>query len=89
MRSEWDESKRAANLAKHNVDFAAAADFEWDTAIEIIDDRFDYDEERWVALGFIGNQLHVLVYVYRFDAIRIISLRRANKRERTYYETQA
>jgi uncharacterized DUF497 family protein len=86
MYYEWDENKRIANLAKHGVDFASAEKFEWDTAIETIDDRFDYGEERWVALGFIGNKLHVLIYSYRADIIRIISLRKANKREREYYE---
>jgi len=88
MQYEWDENKRAANLFRHNVDFAAAVDFEWDTALETMDDRFDYGEERWVALGFIGSRLHVLVYTYRAETIRIISLRRANKREKKYYETQ-
>jgi hypothetical protein len=88
MQYEWDEDKRAANLARHKVDFADAVDFEWDTAIETIDDRFDYGEERWVALGYIGRRLHVLVYTHRGETIRIISLRKANKRENEYYETQ-
>jgi uncharacterized DUF497 family protein len=86
MYYECDENKRIANLAKHGVDFSAAEKFEWSTAIETIDDRFDYGEERWVALGFIGNKLHVLVYTYRAEIIRIISLRKANKHERQYYE---
>ncbi|MBI5143425.1 MAG: BrnT family toxin [Nitrospirae bacterium] len=47
-------------------------------------------EERWVALGLIDSRLNVLVYTRRSEAIRIISLRRANSREREYYEeTQA
>ncbi len=85
MRYEWDENKRAANVARHDVDFVAAKDFAWDTAVETIDDRFDYDEERWVALGFIHERLHVLVYTHRTGFIRIISLRRANRRERDFY----
>ncbi len=88
MQYEWDENKRAANLARHNVDFVAVVDFEWDTAFEAIDDRFNYAEERWIALGFIGKRLHVMVYTCRAETIRIISLRRANKREKKYYETQ-
>jgi uncharacterized protein len=87
MRYEWDEGKRAANLARHGVDFMAAEDFEWDTVVETIDDRFDYGEERWLALGMIGERLHVLVYTYRAAAIRIISLRKANRREREFYES--
>lgn len=87
MRYEWDEGKRAANLARHGVDFMAAEDFEWDTAVETIDNRFDYGEERWVALGLIRKRLHVLVYTYRTVTIRIISLRKANRREREFYES--
>jgi uncharacterized DUF497 family protein len=41
---------------------------------------------RWTALGFIGNRLHVLTYTVRGENIRLISLRKANKREREYYE---
>lgn len=88
MPYEWDEKKRAANIARHNLDFAIATEFEWDTAIETVDDRFNYGEGRWVALGFIGRRLHVLVYTFRSETIRIISLRRANKREQEFYETQ-
>ena len=44
-----------ANLARHQVDFADAVDFEWNRALETLDDRSDYREERWVAIGFIGE----------------------------------
>ncbi len=86
MKYEWDENKRAANLAKHDVDFIDAENFDWSSAIETIDDRFNYSEVRWAALGFIGNRLHVLTYTVRGKNIRLISLRKANKREREYYE---
>jgi len=88
MNYDWDESKRCANLAKHGIDFNTAVDFEWDTAIETLDDRLDYGEARWVALGYLRQRLHVLIYTIRADTIRIISLRKANSRERQYYETQ-
>ena len=88
MQYEWDEKKRAANLARHNVDFSMATDFEWDAALETVDNRYNYGEERWVTLGYIGKRLHVLVYTLRAETIRIISLRRANKREKEYYEKQ-
>jgi uncharacterized DUF497 family protein len=90
MQYDWNESKRAANLAKHGVDFSEAEGFEWQTALESQDNRIDYGEDRWVALGFIDNRLYTLIYTRRGDTIRLISLRRANKRERGYYEkTQA
>ena len=53
MKYEWDESKREANLAKHGIDFMDAEDFDLSTAIETIDDRLNYLEERWIALGFM------------------------------------
>jgi hypothetical protein len=86
MRYQWDDNKQAANKAKHGVDFTAAEGFDWLTAIEAPDNRFPYGEERFIALGLIGNRLHVLIYTRRREAIRLISLRRANKREREYYE---
>ncbi len=86
MLFEWDENKRIANLVKHNVDFFDAERFDWSSAIETIDTRLSYDEERWIALGFIDNRLHVLIYTFRGDNIRLMSLRKANKRERNYYE---
>lgn len=86
MQYEWDEQKRLANFIRHKIDFADAVNFEWDTAIETLDDRFDYGEERWVALGFIDGRLYVMVYAFRSPNIRIISLRKANKRETLFYE---
>lgn len=86
MKYEWDENKRVANLAKHDIDFKEAENFDWSSAIETIDDRLNYSEERWVALGLIDNRLHVLIYTIRGENIRLISLRKANKHESKYYE---
>lgn len=86
MNFEWDGKKCAANIAKHGVDFTEAEKFDWATAIETQDTRFDYDEVRWVALGYIRKRLHVLIYTKRLGKIRLISLRRANNREKDFYE---
>ena len=86
MQYEWDERKNAANKEKHGVDFTLAEEFCWDTALETIDDRADYGETRWIALGLIGDRVHVMIYTFRNDNIRIISLRKANRREVDYYE---
>lgn len=88
MQFEWDENKRLANWIRHHVDFTEAAGFNWDTAVETLDDRQQYGEERWVALGFIGVILYILVYTLRGTNIRVISLRKANKQERIFYEKQ-
>jgi uncharacterized DUF497 family protein len=86
MRYEWNDNKRVANRVKHGVDFADAERFDWQTAVEARDDRSQYGEERFVTLGFIDKRLHVLIYTSRRQKIRLISLRRANKREKEFYE---
>ncbi|WP_444668278.1 BrnT family toxin [Cereibacter changlensis] len=78
---DWDEEKRRSNLAKHGVDFAAVADFDWDEAFVEPDVRQDYGEVRQRATGPIGVRLCVLVYTRRAGRMRIISLRKANARE--------
>ena len=80
---EWDEVKRCTNLAKHDVDFGRMEDFEWDTAV--IDPETDHDEPRWTAKGLIGPVLYVVVYTERGDNLRIISLRKATRREALRY----
>ena len=78
---DWDEPKRQANLAKHGVDFAAMSGFNWISAVVRADDRFDYGEVRLKAEGLIGDRLHSVTYTERGPIKRIISLRKANKRE--------
>ena len=84
---EFDAAKNAANLQKHGVPLHRASQFEWDHALTWSDQRADYGESRMVAIGYIGLRLHVLVYVERSHAVRVISLRKANLREiRRYAE---
>jgi uncharacterized protein len=83
---DWDEAKRAANLARHGVDFAAVVRFDWDKAQLAPDTRRDYGELRLIAVGRIGPRVHVLVFTPRAELIRIISLRKANAREVKWYE---
>ena len=86
MRYEWDESKREANLEKHGVDFLAALDFNWQTALVYEDARTGYEERRFWALGLIHERVHALVFTRRESFIRIISLRKANRREARRFE---
>jgi uncharacterized protein len=84
---EWDEEKAGANIRKHGVDFADAATVLTDeNAITIPDPAAD-EEERFVTLGTdaLGRVL-VVVYAWRQDRIRLISARRATRRERRVYE---
>jgi uncharacterized DUF497 family protein len=85
MRFEWDETKRTANIAKHGMDFTVIADFEWETALVRPDIREDYGELREVALGFIGARLHSVVFTEHDDVVRIISLRKATRKETKAY----
>ena len=77
--------KEASNLAKHGFSLLDAKGFEWDTAVVWPDTRHDYGEARTVALGYIGLRIMVVVFVDRPPAQpterRVISLRKANKRE--------
>lgn len=83
---EWDEAKRLSNLAKHRVDFESIHAFDWDTAAVDFDDW--YDEPRWKARGFIGVVLYTVVYTWRGENIRIISLRKSGPKEiREYAQT--
>lgn len=86
MRLDWDERKRRGNLAKHGVDFAATETFAWSEAVVIEDTRHNYGEARFQAFGPIDGRLHSLIYTRRGDTVRVISLRKANARERKRYE---
>jgi uncharacterized DUF497 family protein len=90
VRIEYDPAKDDINQAKHGVSLLAAASFDWDTALEREDDRFDYGEIRFVAIGLIDTGLYVLVFTEGSDddAVRVISLRPAEKHEKRYYYGQ-
>ena len=85
MQFDFDPGKNAANLSKHGLSLAAAAELSWDAALVWIDDRADHGEVRMVALVPIGDILFFVAFVDREPARRIISLRRANRREVNHY----
>ena len=85
MELEWDEAKRENNLAKHGLDFVVALELFADYFMERLDDRQDYGEDRWVALGMIRGVAVVLVYTERDNKLRPISLRKATAMERSVY----
>jgi len=89
MRIVWDEAKNQANHGKHGLWLDDAwAVFEQPMVIAV-DDRRDYGETRYAALGCLEDTIVYLVYVMRGDVIRVISLRRANLKERKVYEAEA
>ena len=88
MEFEWDPQKAAANFAKHKVSFEEAATVFGDPLGGIVaDPRHSTGEKRFVLLGLSQDQhLLTVMYVDRGRAIRIISARRATRRERRNYE---
>ncbi|GGY12809.1 BrnT family toxin [Massilia dura] len=89
MNITFDPNKDRVNQSKHGVSLAEAERIEWDEAVDWEDDRHDYNEERRCALGPIGDRIYYVVYVDRAEGRRIISLRKANKREVLNYVEQA
>jgi uncharacterized protein len=85
---EWDDAKASQNYAKHGVTFEAACDvFRDPFAIDQLDDRYNYGEERWTILGTARGRLLFVAYTIRDDSIRVISARSAEPdEERGYYE---
>lgn len=64
---EWDENKRAANLAKHGIDFVRAARIFQNPVLERIDNREDYGEQRFIAIGYWETDFVVVVATWRGD----------------------
>jgi uncharacterized protein len=85
MDIEFDPVKDASNQAKHGVSLALAAELDWDVALVWVDARYEYDELRMIALAPESNVLYYVAFVDREEVRRIISLRRANRREVKHY----
>ncbi len=87
MHLEWDNKKNKINFEKHGVRFEDASwVFDGET-ITFEDDRKDYGERRYITLGLLERWVIVVVHTLRNDNVRIISMRKANEREKKiYYE---
>ena len=83
---EWDERKSEANLAKHGLSFHDARRVFDGPCLTFEDARFDYGERRFVTLGQLEGRLVVIAHTPRGAHTRIISMRKANSRERQHYE---
>ena len=90
LEFEWDSAKAEANFSTHGVTFDLAATALKDPfAIERLDDREEYGEERFVVIGMAeGNSLLFVAYSEREGRIRIISARRATRYEQDDYFQQ-
>ena len=85
MLIEFDPLKDQSNLAKHGVSLALASELDWDEALVWVDDRFEYGECRMIALAPRTGILYYVAFVDRNRVRRVISLRRANRREVKHY----
>jgi uncharacterized DUF497 family protein len=83
---EFDPEKDRANLAKHGVSLVLGAVVLENLAGEIVDDRRDYGELRLSAFGMVAGRLFVCTYTKRGDVVRIISVRKASRQERKFWQ---
>ncbi len=85
MKFTWDESKRQSNFIKHGLDFADASAVFAGITFTFEDDRFDYEEQRFITLGMFKSIVVVIAHTARDDDTRIISIRKATKNEQKRY----
>jgi uncharacterized DUF497 family protein len=85
LKVEFDSGKNASNHEKHGVSLALAQALDWDTALVWGDERYEYGELRMIALAPETNVLYYVAFIDRGEVRRIISLRRATRREVKHY----
>ena len=85
MRFAWDETKRRANVRKHGLDFADAEVVFAGITITMKDDRFSYNEQRFVTLGMLRDVVVVIAHTETASSVRVISMRRATRNEEILY----
>jgi len=85
MKIEYDENKRITTLEARGLDMARSSTILDGPTLTVRDSRKDYGEERNISIGFLDDDMVVLVWALRGDAHRIISMRKANERGRGFY----
>jgi uncharacterized protein len=85
VRVHFDPAKNERNIRDRGLSFESAADFDFESALVFVDDRHEYGETRYVALGMLAERLHVLCFTEADDGVRVISFRKANSREVSRY----
>jgi hypothetical protein len=89
LKFRWNKAKARKNYRKHSVTFdLAKAVFNDAFAIELLDDRCDYGEARFVIIGMVEGRILYVAYSERDDVIKMISARRATKHEEQAYYAQ-
>ena len=90
---EWDEAKNKRNIRKHGISFPSAASLFNHLHLVLLDEREHYHEDRWLAIGWGGSMIGVVVFTEKESdlgnkSIRIISARKATTREIEMYENK-
>jgi uncharacterized protein len=85
VRIEFDPAKSERNAKQRGLPFDRAHDFDWGGAVYDRDSRRDYPEQRFVALGHLGDRLHSICFTPVEGGVRIISFRKASRREVRYH----
>ena len=88
MKITFDPAKNLRNIAERGLSFELTGEFDFNTAFIWIDGRKVYPEVRFSALGLVAGRLHALVFSETATGIRVISFRKANKREVKLYEQE-
>jgi uncharacterized protein len=90
MKFEWDEEKNRENMHRHGIGFADATQGFRHPMLTRLDDRRDYGEDRWVAVGLMKNTVAVVVYVewIEEERVRFISARKALHHETKQYNEE-
>jgi len=87
VKYEWDEAKSRLNFTKHGLHFADSEQVLDGPCVTFVDDRFDYGEERLISLGLLAGRVVLIVHAPSGDRVtRIISMRKANRREQEIYQ---
>jgi uncharacterized protein len=82
---EFDPDKRERTVQERGLDFARCGEVFEGRHVTFEDTRIDYEESRFITLGWLGDRVVVLVWTPRLEARRIISLRKANDREKAVF----
>lgn len=85
MRFVWDETKRRNNIKKHGLNFSEAQKVFLGPTFTFEDERFDYNEQRFITVGLLDITVVVIAHAETEKEIRIISMRKATKNEQKIF----
>ena len=88
MIVEFDPVKNQRNIRDRSLSFESVQNIDLTQAMIAVDDRYEYGETRFVALCYLNSRLHVLCFTETTNGIRVISFRKANKREVARYDKE-